>query len=829
VSGERGLVAKVVLLCALAATLASAVAGSASGDASMPPPVRDHGRGHWYERACLAPASRDAACGAQVVSSDSGVPLATSSPPVGALGPADFHTAYALPTTAPAGTLPTVAIVDAFDDPNIESDLAVYDAQYGLPPCTTANGCFTKVDQNGGTSFSSNTSWHLEIALDVETVHQICQNCKILLVEGSTNSFANLEAAENEAVFRGADVISNSYGGSEFSGETSDNAYYHPGVVITASTGDSGYGVEFPAASPSVVAVGGTSLHLNGDKTWASESVWSGAGSGCSAYVAKPSWQTDSGCSRRAVADVSADADPNTGAAIYDSIGASGGNAWYQVGGTSLSAPLIGAVYALAGSTGVADPASVPYAHAGSSSLHDIASGSNGSCSPSYLCTGTSGYDGPSGVGTPNGLGGFTVGAPAPDFTLAASPSGQTVAEGGSTSYTVTLSPQNGFSNGAILSISGLPSGATGDFTPSSVSAASPTSTLTVTVPTDTAGGTYTLTITGTSGTLTRTATTSLTVQAPPPPPVSLSASPSNVNAGGTVAVAWANVSGPTRNNWVGLYTPGAANSAYLGGFYDDDCGQTAGTTSVASGSCSYKLPTTGGTYEFRLFASKATSLITTSNAVAVTVLKASPTLSTSATANVALGASAKDTATLSGGSSATGTITFRVYGPSDTGCTTPLTTSTASVRGNGTYSSASFTPTQAGTYYWIASYGGDGNNNATAGTCGAQGESTVVAAPTLSVSTSSTPRGSAVTVSWSNVGAPVNTDWIGLFASGTPNSARVSWLYDATCSQRARGGGKSSGSCSFTMPSTASTYEFRLFSGSSGALLATSGSVSTT
>jgi hypothetical protein len=380
------------------------------------------------------------------------------------------------------------------------------------------------------------------------------------------------------------------------------------------------------------------------------------------------------------------------------------------------------------------------------------------------------------------------------------------------------------------LSVGGLPAGVTAGFSPASVSAASPTSTLIVTAPSGTAGGTYTLTITGTSNALTRTATASLTVQPPPPPPVSLSASPAGVDAGGTVTVAWANVSGPTRNNWVGLYVPGAANSAYLGGFYDDDCGQTAGTTSVAAGSCPFKMPTTGGTYELRLFASKATSLIATSNPVAVAVVKASPTLSTSATASVALGAPAKDTATLTGGTSPTGTITFRVYGPSDPGCTAaPVATSTASVHGNGGYGSASFTPAQAGTYRWTASYGGDGNNNAAAGACGDAGESTVATAPTLTVSTSSQPRGSAVTVSWSNVGAPVNTDWIGLFASGTSNSSRLSWLYDATCTQRARGGGKASGSCSFTMPGTTGTYEFRLFSGSSGALLATSGQVATT
>ena len=274
-----------------------------------------------------------------------------------------------------------------------------------------------------------------------------------------------------------------------------------------------------------------------------------------------------------------------------------------------------------------------------------------------------------------------------------------------------------------------------------------------MTAPAGTAAGTYTLTISGTNGTLTRTTTASLTVQ---PPPVSLTASPASVGGGGTVTVAWANVSGPTRNNWIGLYVPGAANSAYLGGFFDDNCGQTAGTTSVASGSCTFTMPTSGGTYEFRLFATKATTLIATSNAVTVTVVKANPTISTTASAGVALGGSVKDTATLAGGTSPTGTITFRLYGPSDPTCTAaPVTTSTATVSGNGSYSSASYTPTQVGTYRWVASYGGDGNNNPAAGACGDSGESVVVSAapvPTLTVSTTNTPRGSTITVSWSGV-----------------------------------------------------------------------------
>jgi subtilase family serine protease len=174
-------------------------------------------------------------------------------------------------------------------------------------------------------------------------------------------------------------------------------------VPITASSGDGGYGVEFPAAANTVTAVGGTTLKLNSDNTYQSESAWSGSGSGCSAYVAKPSWQTDAGCAMRTVADVSADADPNTGAAVYDSVRYQGQQGWFQVGGTSLAAPLVASVYALAGN-GATITGSYPYEH--TSALNEVSSGSNGSCG-NYLCTAGTGYDGPTGRGSPNGTGGF--------------------------------------------------------------------------------------------------------------------------------------------------------------------------------------------------------------------------------------------------------------------------------------------------------------------------------------------------------------------------------------------------------------------------------------
>ena len=241
----------------------------------------------------------------------------------------------------------------------------------------------------------------------MQTAHQICQNCKILLVEASSASMANLGAAVNEAVALGATTISNSYAGGESILERNQsNRYFnHPGVAITASSGDSGYGVSFPTASEYVTAVGGTTLHLNANNTYSSESTWSGSGSGCSLLIQKQSWQHDTGCSRRTVADVSADADPATGAAVYDSVPYQSQSGWYQVGGTSLSSPLVAAVYALAGNAASVTYGSYPYSH--TSALHDVTSGSNGTCTTSYLCNAGPGYDGPTGLGTPNGIGAF--------------------------------------------------------------------------------------------------------------------------------------------------------------------------------------------------------------------------------------------------------------------------------------------------------------------------------------------------------------------------------------------------------------------------------------
>lgn len=315
-------------------------------------------------------------------------------------GPSDLRSAYNIGgASASNGGGATVAVMEAADDPNLESDLGTYRAQYGLPACTTANGCFSKVNGSGqqGNYPPGDTGWGGEASLDVDMVSAICPNCHILVVESQ-----DLEGAQNVAVSLGAHFISNSWGTGDGSGDASaDGDFNHAGVVDVASSGDSGYGVSYPASSQYVVAAGGTSLNRASNARGWSETAWSGAGAGCSSWESKPSWQTDSGCGNRTVADVSAIADPGTGVAFYDTYGSGG---WGVVGGTSVSSPIIASVFALAGAPSSA-AASVLYAHAGA--LNDVTSGSDGSCSPSYLCTAQSGYDGPTGLGTPNGLGAF--------------------------------------------------------------------------------------------------------------------------------------------------------------------------------------------------------------------------------------------------------------------------------------------------------------------------------------------------------------------------------------------------------------------------------------
>ncbi|MYW17309.1 hypothetical protein GT039_17355, partial [Streptomyces sp. SID2955] len=349
------------------------------------------------------------------------------------LSPANLHSAYNLPTSAGSGM--TVGIVDAYNDPNAESDLATYRSTYGLSSCTKANGCFKQVSQTGSTTSlpTNDSGWAGEEMLDIDMVSAVCPNCSIILVEANSASMTDLGAAENEAVSLGAKFVSNSWGGGEDSSQTSDDTSYfkHPGVAITVSSGDSAYGAEYPATSQYVTAVGGTALTASANSRGWSESVWKtssseGTGSGCSAYDPKPSWQTDTGCSKRMEADVSAVADPATGVAVYDTYGGSG---WAVYGGTSASAPIVAGVYALAGAPGSGDyPAKYPYQHTGN--LYDVTSGNNGSCSPSYFCTAGTGYDGPTGWGTPNGTAAFTAGTSTGNSVTVTNPGSQNTTTG---------------------------------------------------------------------------------------------------------------------------------------------------------------------------------------------------------------------------------------------------------------------------------------------------------------------------------------------------------------------------------------------------------------
>ena len=326
-------------------------------------------------------------------------------PDVNGYKPNQLQAAYNLPS-ATNGAAQIVGIVDAYDDPKAESDVGVYRAQFGLPACTTQNGCFTKVSQSGShTKFPSpNPGWGGEISLDLDMASAICPNCKIVLVEANTSSLQNLAESVDRAVKLGAKVVSNSYGGS--GGGGSNKHYKHPGTMITASSGDSGYGPSSPCDYATVVCVGGTSLHKTGNKRGWSEQAWRGAGSGCATLVKKPTWQNDQGCTHRSEADVAAVADPQTGVATYDTFGSRG---WGITGGTSVSSPIIASVFALAGNASTQDYAQGIWAAGGTSSLNDVTEGSNGNCPTKYpyICQAGPGYDGPTGWGTPNGLGAF--------------------------------------------------------------------------------------------------------------------------------------------------------------------------------------------------------------------------------------------------------------------------------------------------------------------------------------------------------------------------------------------------------------------------------------
>ncbi|HUY51734.1 MAG TPA: S53 family peptidase [Streptosporangiaceae bacterium] len=342
-------------------------------------------------------------------------------PASSALSPGQLRSAYGLGKATQVANKGTIAIVDAYNDWHATADLAKYRSYYGIQACTTATRCLRVVNQKGTTSWlpKGNADWAEEESLDLDMVSAICPKCKILLVEANNPKISNLSTAEDTAARLGAKFISNSWGsGAEFSTETSYDHYFnHLGVAITASSGDYGYGTQWPAVSPSVTSVGGTTLWMKG-RTRTEEKAWSqgtgdGTGSGCSALEPQQIWQAPfgSGCANRIDNDVAADADPRTGPAVYDSYPPANQGlpkGWQQLGGTSVASPIIAAVYALANPGGAAAKGSLPtrFPYQASSGLRDITIGANGSCG-TYLCTAATGYDGPTGLGVPSGVNAF--------------------------------------------------------------------------------------------------------------------------------------------------------------------------------------------------------------------------------------------------------------------------------------------------------------------------------------------------------------------------------------------------------------------------------------
>lgn len=329
-------------------------------------------------------------------------------------GPSELQAAYGLTERAKDGSGGTVAIVDAYGYPTLAHDLAVYRKTFGLPKCDESSGCLRVVNQDGQPSPLPSppprqaVGWLGEQAIDLAMVSANCPNCHIVMVEAATN----LYTAELSAARLHPDAISNSWGGPEYKGERRGQfrIFYHPDIAVVASSGDSGYGVFFPAAASVVTAVGGTTLKPAGNARGYEETAWAGAGSGCSAYVAPPPWQVlieqrRHGCRNRIVADVSYDADPSTGVAAYESYENDEERPGWQVwGGTSVGSPAIAAIYALSQNT-TAIPAAIAYYE--KRHLHDITSGSNGACKKAYLCNAEDGYDGPTGNGTPQGTKAF--------------------------------------------------------------------------------------------------------------------------------------------------------------------------------------------------------------------------------------------------------------------------------------------------------------------------------------------------------------------------------------------------------------------------------------
>jgi len=438
------------------------------------------------------------------------------------LAPSQITAAYGINAVPGLGQGATVVIVDAYDSPNVASDLAAFSSEFGIS-CSTGGGKFTKVNQSGSATPlpGENSGWEVEINLDTQWVHAVAPCANIVLVEANSSADSDLMTAVNTAAKMGS-VVSMSWGGSESFSQTSyDSFFVKGGVTFLASSGDTGGEISWPASSPNVIAVGGTNLTLNSNGTVAFETGWSGSGGGCSAVepaIAAQAGFVPTTCRNRATPDVAMDG--GSGSPVYVYISDQGG--WYAVYGTSLSVQLWAGVTALAnglrstplnGTLGdlYADAAGAPTSALYIDNYRDITSGQAGSFSAAP------GWDFVTGLGSPLVsslvplyLAKQSLGA---DFNLSSSPGSQTVVQGNATSFTASVTPLNGFNSSVSLGVSGLPSGAKATFNPASVTGGG-SSAMSVTTGATTPAGTYPLTITGTSGSLVHTTTVTLVVRA---------------------------------------------------------------------------------------------------------------------------------------------------------------------------------------------------------------------------------------------------------------------------------------------------------------------------
>ncbi len=388
-----------VITCALAlASTAAVMAGDHDAAAAA--------RGHYKPLCDDATLPGGRRCHGWILADDNGVPIREAAPAPSGLGASDLEAAYHLPATGGNGTI--IASVLGVHYPNAESDLAKYRTQYGLPPCTKANGCFMQVDGNGGTNYPQSGSCNGvagESALDIQMLSAGCPDCKIMLIEPNRTSDSD---AITMAIGKGVAALSFSFCGAETNSDLNQAAAWnHPGTGLFASSGDWGYlnhaggmpGVCSPASFPGVVSVGGTTLTKSNTPRGWTESTWSSAGSGCSTVFPKPSWQTDTGCSKRMVADISAIAE-NVSNYCTDP---GDTNGWGTVGGTSAAAPFVAGALTLIGAINADFTPAWVWHHA--DDLFDITTGNNGTCSSvsAYYCKAGTGYDGPTGLGTPNG------------------------------------------------------------------------------------------------------------------------------------------------------------------------------------------------------------------------------------------------------------------------------------------------------------------------------------------------------------------------------------------------------------------------------------------